>query len=89
MIEDNGDGYQRVRDYCGGQSVVYVHQLVAIADGADPGKVFSNGVYHVHHRLPIPWLNIPGNLELVHWTEHVERESHVANLQVHGDNMVR
>lgn len=57
---------------------VRVHQLIVIAHGADPYKVFSSGEYHVHHgceegRLPeaeIPWANWPTNLELLSNSEH-------------------
>jgi len=49
---------------------VMVHQLLAIAEGADPAKIFSNGDYHVHHKNNIPWDNRPENIELLEAGEH-------------------
>jgi hypothetical protein len=75
FMTDRESGYESVgskhnyeKDQC------RVHQLVAIAKGANPYKVFSNGRYHVHHKNGIPWDNRPDNLELksgqVHIREH-------------------
>jgi len=67
------DGYERFRcwdpvekreRYC------YVHQLVAIANGADPEKVFSGGEYVIHHHDGIKWHNSPENLELERTEDH-------------------
>lgn len=83
-------GYHRWRDYAPegehhyehGYEVVYVHQLVAIADGADPYDVFASGDYEVHHeeqdwtggRPLIEW-NVPGALTVQthvdHWNRHI------------------
>lgn len=75
------DGYERwkskhnQRDYRVG-----VHQLLAIADGADPHKVFSGGAYNVHHKNGVPWDNRAENVELItkseHSTHHYKEREH-------------
>lgn len=55
----------------GSTNSVAVSQLTAIADGADPHRVFDDD-YHVHHRNGHPFDNRPRNLEVV------EREHHRA-----------
>lgn len=55
--------------YKGHEECVRIHSLLAIADGADPYEVFRDGT-NVHHRVPIPSLNIPQNLEVMEDTEH-------------------
>jgi transcriptional regulator with XRE-family HTH domain len=52
-----------------GATTVAVHQLLAVADGADPAEVFDSDT-HVHHRTGIPWLNIPDGVEVVTPQEH-------------------
>lgn len=52
--------------------MVWIHQLVAIADGADPHKVFSNGGYQCHHKNGVKWDNRPGNIDLLDGREHDE-----------------
>lgn len=69
-----GDGYgfmvERGRD----PDKVAIHQLSAIADGADPNKVFSEK-YHVHHINENKWINGYDNLELKSAEEHVRDHS--------------
>ena len=69
---ENG-GYEKVGSYDPELEVMRwttVHQLTAIADGADPNKVFSNGEYQTHHRTPIPWLNFAENVEVIPRAQH-------------------
>jgi len=51
---------------------VYVHQMVAIADGADPSDLFG-GIHEVHHANGIPWDNRPENISVVTPASHAER----------------
>jgi transposase-like protein len=57
--------------YDGESFDVYVHQLLAIAEGTDPYEVFSGGERVVHHKNGIPWANWPGNLEVMKNSEHM------------------
>jgi hypothetical protein len=61
------NGYERWEE---GNKTVYVHQLLTIADGADPHKVFSNGEYVIHHKNGVRWDNRPENVEVVTCQEH-------------------
>lgn len=61
---------------------VRVHALVAIAAGASPRKVFSDGEYHVHHKNGIPWDNRPENLAVIRAGEHITE--HGLPEQFHG-----
>jgi hypothetical protein len=75
------NGYERITQrYCGERCQMYHHQLLVIAMGEDPHKVFS-GKYHCHHKNEIRWDNRPSNIELLtpkeHAKEHPERGSDV------------
>jgi len=64
-------GYTRVSSKKDGKyDSAKVHQLVAIAKGADPEKIFSNGAYQCHHKNKIPWDNRPENIEVLSQEEH-------------------
>jgi hypothetical protein len=66
-------GYERVASKRNGEfDQAKVHQLVAIAEGADPYKVFSNGAYECHHVNGVKWDNRPANIELLTGSEHDE-----------------
>lgn len=73
------NGYLRVRSRCPGgeRPSAGVHQLVAIADGADPHKVFSGkrGGYSVHHENRCRWDNSHDNLTLLSTERHGERSA--------------
>lgn len=69
---ENG-GYEKVGAYDSekdGMVFTTVHQLVAIAQGEVPEKVFSDGEYQTHHRTGIPFDNRPENVELLTREEH-------------------
>jgi len=54
---------------------IYIHQLLAISEGADPKQVFSDGKYHVHHKNGIRWDNRPDNLEFTTREEHMRHHN--------------
>jgi predicted DNA-binding protein YlxM (UPF0122 family) len=63
-------GYERVEaEHGDGHSSALVHQLVAIANGADPHGLFGGGLA-VHHRNGVPWDNRPSNLKVMKQDEH-------------------
>ena len=47
-----------------------VHRLVAVANGADPYKVFSDEMYQVHHRNGFKCDNRPSNLQVIDRRTH-------------------
>lgn len=67
-IASTTEGYEYFRCRANGDdSTVYLHQLDAIAAGADPYDVF-HPAFDVHHKFSIPWLNYPKNvLVLPRW----------------------
>lgn len=78
-IQMTGLGYEYLRDRANGDdATVYVHQLVMITAGTDPGEVFSPE-FDVHHENHIPWDNRADNLVLeestVHRTGHLDGRS--------------
>lgn len=83
----DGDGYPiwSANQNTDGASSVRVHQLLAIAEGCDPHKIFSGGDWHVHHKNGIKFDNRPTNIELLTASEH--RLKHVeAGDAVSGDD---
>jgi hypothetical protein len=71
VYERRRDGYCRIRAWDGERErYVYEHQLVEIANGADPREVFSGGRHGVHHINGRKFDNRPGNLETLDRGEH-------------------
>jgi len=80
QTNENG-GYERIGAYDSekeGMVWMTVHQLLAVAEGEDPERIFSNGEYQTHHRTGIPFDNRLGNIELlsreVHQSAHQRDE---------------
>jgi len=53
-----------------GETGFHVHQLIAIANGADPHKVFGNRQYNIHHKNGFKFDNRPSNIEMLTASEH-------------------
>lgn len=86
--EVRGDGYRRWRAWDareGRDRYLYVHQLLAISEGADPARVFSDGNFHVHHRSEHKQDNRPGNLELRDGNRHLSEHGLEASQRLAAD----
>lgn len=81
-LQTDDVGYPRWRDQIAGDGVA-VHQLVAIATGADPYIVFDDD-YHVHHKNTHPWDNRPSNLEVIREDTHMATHRHGEWITVEG-----
>lgn len=62
-------GYYRWSDGYSGEEVA-VHQLAAIANGADPYDIFANSRKNVHHKNTYRLDNRPANLEVIDNDDH-------------------
>lgn len=71
------NGYERWSDWISGERFA-VHQLLAIADGADPHEVFDEDTV-THHEFGHPLDNRRGNIEVMGRSEH---NSHHRNKDV-------
>lgn len=65
----DNDGYEQLSLPYHSETVT-VHQLLAVANGYDPYKVWSDGEFVTHHKSNIPWDNRPENVEVVSKGEH-------------------
>lgn len=77
-IWTNPKGYTYAETTVDGErALVAIHELVAIASGADPAKVFRPDT-QVHYHLGVPGefdsshLDIPGNVSIMETQEHLQ-----------------
>lgn len=70
---------------------VGIHQLIAIANGADPHELFTGSKSdgkHAHHKKPIPWLNTADNIKVLsksnHQKEHMDEFTRDKNGRING-----
>jgi hypothetical protein len=69
------DGYEQIQHtYRGENYRCYHHQLLMVAMGEDPHKVFSEE-YDCHHKNEIKWDNRSENLELMTKEEHMRHHA--------------
>jgi len=78
-IRSMKSGYERIEhSYKGERFQLYHHQLIAVANGVDPNKVFSQK-YHTHHKNEVKWDNRPQNLEVMTASEHMKHHADESN----------
>jgi hypothetical protein len=78
-MHTTSDGYEYVRDRADGRDdTCYIHRLAFVAEYGF--EALPKG-YEVHHKLNIPWLNSPENLEAIepidHANHHLNRPDHL------------
>lgn len=69
---ETGKGYER---WITANTNPSVHQLLAVADGADPHKVYGNSKYSVDHINGCKIDNRPSNLQLMTNSEHGKKDA--------------
>lgn len=67
-------GYVQFVDYNGPGDAnhVQIHRLLALRDHS----VEEVAGKHVHHKIPVPWLNYPENIEVMDESEHISIHHH-------------
>ena len=70
-FKTNNQGYEIWRSRENGKEIaVGVHRLLAIAEGADPYRIFSTDV-HAHHANGVKWDNRPENVHAKDARKHI------------------